>query len=397
MKGLSVQQAARTAAACAALALSPILVSFIVPRGDAPARSHLLPEPPPPMGRPAPDAATMPATVKAQTPPPAAPPARQRTASETETPASRAWVGHVGKTLARLPRVEGMSDRLATLRPIPSPDCSRQTYGGASTVALDEPRSAFLSTAWVGDREGPETSVVVLTVPDGAPRFHVVVTEPTSPVVYDLRGNVGAILDLAVLSRPGPVAVRVGIAGLPPSRVAFVESGACPDPAVVHRDTGAALGAGLTRGYDLHGIDVVSPEASTSIPSGLSGPDPARQAAEGRFAGGTLATGARTAFPNGIVEVDPGSIVSTAPSGRYGILPREAGLAEGAPFGITPEPETPGTFRISTETTLPSAMCGTHAARLDVDTGVSRPAGDPCDSCFVRHGAPTTHECEPAR
>jgi Ca2+-binding EF-hand superfamily protein len=273
-----------------------------------------------------------------------------------------------------------------SLRPV-SRDASRDAQmkgcempkasAGAQIILLSAEEGQGVSSVALGSQDvGVDTAVVHVAAGDTP--LYVVITS-FHPVIWRFTGATARI-EHAVLDStkhdhsgiptdgPGPV----GATGLPASRVSFPARKGCLPSAVAAAaiTVNWALGRspGITKSHDA--------VSSFELPSG------AIQETPDHYIHDSLESEVRLYHPDGVVTIDPATVVASRPVQRYTVLPDQAGLQQLVRQGALTQ-NSKGQFLIHRKIRFPSELYGAHAVQFLLLKGVPAPDGDPGHSCVM--------------
>jgi hypothetical protein len=268
------------------------------------------------------------------------------------------------------------------LPPVPA-DARLILFGGYASESL--------SSAAVGG-QGMETHHLSVAIEPGGQPLYLVLTSYES-MVWQLSGDVRRVARVVVDSfNIAPGVAASGVVGLPAEKVTILRGRCLP---LFHEAGGpeATRAIAETRRRAGRAPDaVMGGYAATrlALPSGAltsvrsNPPAPERPGPPG-FDADMWRREVLRFWPNGIVEVDPRSVISPAGAETYLVLPSQAGLAQLLASGAVERDSSDSrTFRIVRPIPrLPPAMAGGHSVRLILARGVPRPPGHLDHSCML--------------
>lgn len=261
---------------------------------------------------------------------------------------------------------------------------------GALTVAYGTYRGSALSSAAIGGQD-QETNLIDIVIEPGPEPLYLVLSSYES-MVWRLKGDTRRVAQVVVHSREGvnapTTADRIsasGVVGVPAAKVAIQYTG-CLDYfdrptdaqgarslALIERALGrtpdAAFGSYSTRSVSLpSGAIMPAIRDSVPVPQGF---DPQTWPDATRF------------WPDGLVNVDPKTVVAKTKVEPYEVLPSQMGLSQLVGSGAV-QYVSWGKFRILKPIAhWPPRMTGAHSATLILAKGVPLPPGDSGHSCVI--------------
>jgi hypothetical protein len=250
--------------------------------------------------------------------------------------------------------------------------------------------SESLSSAAVGG-QGMETHHMSVTIEPGRQPLYLVLTSYES-MVWQLSGDVRRVARVVVDSfNIAPGVAASGVVGLPAEKVTILR-GRCLQFFDEVGGAEAARAIAETRRRTGRAPDAVMGSyaaARLALPSGevtsvRPGPQAPERPAPPGFDADMWRREVLRFWPNGIVEVDPRSVISPAGAETYVVLPNQAGFAQLLASGAIERGSDSRTFRIVRPIPrLPPAMAGGHSVRLILVRGVPRPPGQLDHSCML--------------
>jgi Ca2+-binding EF-hand superfamily protein len=87
-------------------------------------------------------------------------------------------------------------------------------------------------------------------------------------------------------------------------------------------------------------------------------------------------------FRGGVIDIDPKTVVASAPAAAYEVLPAQAGLAQLLTAGAVTR-NVAGEYVVRQKIRFPPGLFGAHAVVFLVMKGTPYPDGDPAHSCVV--------------
>lgn len=91
-------------------------------------------------------------------------------------------------------------------------------------------------------------------------------------------------------------------------------------------------------------------------------------------------------YKGGVVEIDPKSVVASAPAAAYEVLPSHAGLAQLLATGALTQ-NSSREYIVRQKIRFPPGLSGAHSVTFLIMKGAPYPDGDPGHSCVVVEGA----------
>ncbi|MCK1638174.1 hypothetical protein IVA95_11330 [Bradyrhizobium sp. 157] len=249
-------------------------------------------------------------------------------------------------------------------------DCALPPASDAATILLLDAYGAdALSTATIGSQWITTETGSVDIEPGTGPLYIVIASY--RPVIWRLSGAVDRVERLVLAGEStGPnQSVReetplIGATGVPPERIVFLGQPGCMTyhagpsvpgseaaPEAVRRETGRTA--------------VVIKPRKQNAANAAALPDELR-----RF------------HPEGIVEVDPRTVVASKPVERYDVMPQEAGLIQLERDGAITR-NSQGEFLVHKKIRFPAGLHGAHLVRFRIQKDTSMPEGDPGHSCVI--------------
>ena len=101
-----------------------------------------------------------------------------------------------------------------------------------------------------------------------------------------------------------------------------------------------------------------------------------------RAAGAAVSPELLRFHPEGVQEIDPRTVVASAPVERYVVLPEEAGLSQLEQEGAITR-TSPQEFLVHKHIQFPAGLNGAHPVMFRIRKGVPAPHGDPGHSCVT--------------
>jgi hypothetical protein len=101
-----------------------------------------------------------------------------------------------------------------------------------------------------------------------------------------------------------------------------------------------------------------------------------------RAAGAAVSPELLRFHPEGVQEIDPRTVVASAPVERYLVLPEEAGLSQLEQEGAITR-TGPREFLVRKKIRFPTGLNGAHLVMFRIQEGVPVPQGDPGHSCVT--------------
>lgn len=265
----------------------------------------------------------------------------------------------------------------------------------AEVVVFGTYDGTALSSVYIG-RPDVETHVMDLIVEPGSQPLYIVATAQDS-MIWRVRGATDRVVRLAATTSAGdPRGISAtGVIGLPASKVSILRSD-CVNYFTDARGAASAVYAvrdGIGREVDLVLAAVDSP--TITIPGGvtnrnftndappLAGFDPDMWREATRF------------WPDGLIAVEPESIVARSIVRQYEVLPSQMGIAQLLGSGALVREPARNTFRVVRPIPrFPPRMGGGHAANFVLDAGIAMPAGEPGHGCIRNaDGEPLAGSC----
>lgn len=238
---------------------------------------------------------------------------------------------------------------------------------------------AIASTTIAGQDQETGTARVVIE-PGTAPLY--VLLSSYAATIWRIEGDVSRVRQVVVFGS-GPQ----GVTGIADVRVTVLANSDGPlrgyfysvdssDARRLRQEVEAALGRAVDEvfgGYEIGTIALPSGAVfETRPPAGT--PPGFDEAAYWRYG--------LSFSPGGVVEIDPATVVATAPAERYEVLPQGFGLAQLVATGGLEHRE--GFFYIARAIPrFPAGLYGAHSVDFVLASGVPMPAGDPGHSCVI--------------
>ncbi|MGY3454277.1 EF-hand domain-containing protein [Bradyrhizobium sp. USDA 4353] len=196
-----------------------------------------------------------------------------------------------------------------------------------------------------------------------------------------------------------------GVTGVPAERVSFLKRSNCLSYFSEAPSSGSLVSAGAVRRMTGKAPDVLAARYSVSSFSAPSGKiETTRDERDGSLvirkregsltiigSGGnaTIQMGPSRArdemmrfFPGGVMEIDPKSVVGSAPAMPYEVLPSQAGIVQLLASGALSENRS-GEYIVRSKIRFPAGLYGAHSVTFLVMKGTPYPDGDPGHSCVV--------------
>jgi hypothetical protein len=285
--------------------------------------------------------------------------------------------------------------------PVDKTECALPKASGAATaVVVGSPGTDALSSTTLGFQDIPtEAGNVIIENGDG-PLYIVIVA--TRPVIWRITGAVNRIEHLvlssfhpyapqipadALISIAGETVSIAGETGVPSGQVTFMSNPECLGVILDGADA-KAISAVLQYTGKTPSIITVPRSSAIFLPSGkvnpldnreairklrekvptLSSRDPASVTA---YMKAYISYYLVAAYPAGVVDIDPGVVVSNRPAARYEVFPRQAGLLQLIEAGSLLATER-GDFVIRGKLRLPVES----GENFLLQRGVPKPDGD---------------------
>jgi hypothetical protein len=87
-------------------------------------------------------------------------------------------------------------------------------------------------------------------------------------------------------------------------------------------------------------------------------------------------------FPGGVTDIDPKTVVASAPAAAYEVLPSQAGLAQLFTAGAVTR-NSAGEYIVRRKIRFPPGLAGGHSVTFLIMKGTPYPDGDPAHSCVI--------------
>jgi Ca2+-binding EF-hand superfamily protein len=91
-------------------------------------------------------------------------------------------------------------------------------------------------------------------------------------------------------------------------------------------------------------------------------------------------------FPGGVIDIDPKTVVASAPAAAYEVLPSQAGLVQLLSTGALTQNRA-GEYIVRQKIRFPAGLAGAHSVTFLVMKGAPYPDGDPAHSCVIMEGS----------
>jgi hypothetical protein len=239
--------------------------------------------------------------------------------------------------------------------------------GEAEVLLLEAGEGERLASVNLGD-VSEDTHYAEIFVEDGDKPLYVLLSVYGS-TVWSFQGNTARISQVAITAH-----APQGVAGIDPTKVAFIGRGCLGPPSGSHDGLTAQFNAQRLVGEGVKVAGEVELYA-ISIPSMQ-----------------TLSrdTGVR---PTAVVAIDPTTVVAEAEVSTSEVLPEWAGIEQLLASGQLEQVEV-GTYRIVKPIPhYPAGLYGALSVRFILAPGVPEPAGDVGHSCFLTNeeGARPSH------
>jgi Ca2+-binding EF-hand superfamily protein len=310
------------------------------------------------------------------------------------------------KRLSEQRRVERPQPGLDTRQNCLMPKASE----AARVVLVSAYESEAVSTVAIGSEDiATETGQII--VEPGAEPLYLVVSS-FRPIIWRVSGSTERLERVVLTANntgpnrgmPGETPLAA-LTGVPAERVSFLGHNQClpyfteaPSTAaakaiaVVRREAGKEP-AVLAAHYAVGTFLVPSGETRTV---GSRGPRPSivirKTTGSLVIMGGgsvTVETGERDLIselyrfnPAGIVDIDPASVVSSAPVMRYEVMPQQSGLLQLLQSGALARNRS-GEFLIKQKIRFPAELFGAHSVKFLLLRGVPKPDGNPGHSTII--------------
>lgn len=246
--------------------------------------------------------------------------------------------------------------------------CAMPQPSAAATVLLLEVYDGdALSTVTIGS-QWIATETGSIDIEPGTGPLYVVISSYT-PVIWQLSGAVDRVERLVLAgestgpneSVPGKTPL-IGATGVPPERIVFLGQPGCmtyhAGPSVPQSQASAEAVRRETGRPAL----VIKPRK----------PDSAKTTA--------LRVEMLRIHPEGLVEIDPRTVVASQPAERYDVMPEEAGLIRLEQDGAITR-NSLGEFLVHKKIRFPAGLYG--MLRFRIQKGTPMPEGDPGRSCVI--------------
>ena len=244
-----------------------------------------------------------------------------------------------------------------------------------------------LSTTTIGSQDLVVSTGILTIEPGPEPLYVVGVTQRA--VIWRLKGAVDRVERIVLGSNVNerlrgdvPDLAPVGVMGIPAGRVSFLKSAECIRSFSDAPSIASSVAGGIVQRELGRAPIIVTGRVRVSefvLPSGALKTD---------FKGelpvlidtSPLAVDAALAYPSGIVEIDPASVISTRPAEFYTLLPGLYGLLQLVKSGVL-QPNRSGELLIKKKMRFPGGLYGADAAKFLLLRGVPEPDGNPGHSC----------------
>jgi Ca2+-binding EF-hand superfamily protein len=275
-------------------------------------------------------------------------------------------------------------------------------FGGYQTDAL--------SSVTLGSQDSVIHAGRVIVEPGSDPLYVVISTY--SPTIWQFSGAVERIERVVMSSsRTGPDSgdpqrpSLVGATGIPPERVSFFSRSNClsyfyENPSSASLQTVATIRNAT--GKQPESVAAKYSVSSFAVPSGKieSLQDQRQPLLVIQKSQGTLNLAGNASnviiqggpsrarddmnrfFPGGVIEIDPKTVVGSAPAAAYEVLPSQAGLVQLLSTGALTQ-NSAGEYIVRNKIRFPAGLAGAHSVTFLVMKGAPYPDGDPGHSCVV--------------
>jgi len=272
--------------------------------------------------------------------------------------ATQQFVMHVRAENAE--RERQASRKLACALPPASP--------AATVLLLNEHHAEALSTAAIGS-QWIATETGVIDIDPGAGSLYIVVAS-YNPAIWQFFGAIDRVERVVLAgestgpnqSVPGERPL-IGATGVPPERVSFLGQPGCMSdlagPSVRQSDAAAEAVRLETGRLPI----LIKPRKQKTADAAVS-PELLRF------------------HPEGVQEIDPQTVVASAPVERYVVLPEEAGLSQLEQEGAITR-TGPREFLVRKKIPFPAGLNGAHLVMFRIQKDVPVPQGDPGHSCVT--------------
>jgi Ca2+-binding EF-hand superfamily protein len=280
----------------------------------------------------------------------------------------------------------------------------------AKVIMLSSYETEALSSVTLGSQDNVVHAGRVVVEPGSEPLYVVIASY--SPTIWQFSGAVERIERLIMTSsRTGPnsgdVNQRslVGATGIVPERVHFFGKLNCltyfnETPSGASLQTIAAIRSGAGKAPEM--VAAKYSVASFKVPSGAI--ESVREQRKGPLiiektqgtlkvigdasnvivqAGPSRAKDEMYRFsPGGVTEIDPKTVVGSAPATSYEVLPQQAGLVQLLASGALKQ-NSLGEYVVREKIRFPAGLYGAHSVTFLVMNGAPYPDGDPGHSCVI--------------
>jgi hypothetical protein len=245
-----------------------------------------------------------------------------------------------------------------------------------------------LSTVTIGSQNLVTSTGIVTIEPGPEPLYVVGVTQRA--VIWRLKGAVDRVERIVLGSNAnerlrGEAAdlAPVGVIGIAADRVSLLKSSECIKGFWDAPSISSSVAAATVQRQLGREPVIVTGRARVSefvLPSGalkteFTGEVPAV------IDSSPLAVDAALAYPAGVVEIDPLSVIASKPAEFYAILPGKFGLLQLVKRGVLQQNRS-GELLIRKKMRFPGGLYGADSARFLLLRGVPEPDGNPGHSCI---------------
>jgi len=262
---------------------------------------------------------------------------------------------------------------------VPAPGAKSQAFAFAAD------RGEMLSPLAIGSQDETTSIVDVAIAPGDAPLY--VMLSAREPVIWNLGGATGRIERVVVLAAMRDPAghALAAVAGVARDKVAFAEPGCFPADGVGGTsDPGHRAGVlfAATTGVPAKAAAAIGGAGSVALPSLAVQTTPATAPAPAGYDPATWWE-AIGAWPRGVGQPDPASLVSAAAIEPYPVLPNPMGLAWLVGQGVLAPTENLQEYRILKPLDrFPAGMTGGNRVSFVLPAGMPMPAGSSGDGCI---------------
>jgi Ca2+-binding EF-hand superfamily protein len=280
----------------------------------------------------------------------------------------------------------------------------------AKVVLLSAYQTDALSSATIGSQDTVVHAGRVTVEPGSEPLYVVIATY--GPTIWQFTGAVERVERVVMTSsQTGPSQWNaqqpslVGATGIAQDRIRFLGRSNCLSYFAETPSSASLQASAAVRQATGKAPDVISAKYSVgsySIPSGnietLN--DRGQQPLIIQKSGGSLNIIGNTGnviiqsgpsqardemkrfFPGGVIDIDPKTVVASAPVAAYEVLPAQAGLVQLLGSGALTQNRS-GEYIVRDKIRFPAGLTGAHAVTFLVMKGAPYPDGDPGHSCVV--------------